>query len=81
MGLSDFAGLAGVAVMLVAYGAASLGRLDPVKAPALTMNLVGAVLVLYSLSHDFNLAAAVMETAWATVAVVGLIRLALKRRP
>lgn len=81
MGLTDIAGLIGVTMMLAVYAAASMGKLDPAKAPALVVNLIGAALVLYSLSHDFNLSAAVMETAWALVAIVGLVRLAIRRRP
>ena len=61
MSISDIAGLVGVVLMLGAYAAVSLGRLDPVKAPALLLNLVGAILVLYSLSQSFNLAAAVWK--------------------
>jgi hypothetical protein len=77
--LGDIAGLAGVAMMLFAYGAAALGRLDPKSAPALIMNLIGAGLVLFSLSKAFNLAAFVMETCWGLVAAIGLARLVMKR--
>ena len=78
--LSDTAGLVGVAVILAAYAGAQLGRLDPVKAPALILNLVGAGLILVSLAHAFNLAAFLMEAAWALVAGLGLIRVVLARR-
>ncbi|MEO8926048.1 MAG: hypothetical protein ABI306_02695 [Caulobacteraceae bacterium] len=40
------------------------------------MNLAGACLILLSLAHAFNLAAFLMEAAWAAVAGLGLIRLA-----
>ena len=80
MSATDAAGLAGVLMMLVAYAAAAMGRLDPQRAPALISNLIGSALVLWSLSHDFNLAAAVMESAWLLVAGVGLVRLVSKRR-
>lgn len=66
--------------MLLAYAGAQLRRLDPVKAPSLLMNLGGACLVMLSLTHNFNLAAFIMEAAWATVAAYGLIRLVLRRR-
>ncbi len=78
--LSDAAGLVGVAVILVAYAGAQLGRLDPIKAPALILNLVGAGLIMVSLTHTFNLAAFLMEAAWAIVAALGLIRVVLTRR-
>ena len=62
------------------HAGAQLRRLDPVKAPSLLMNLGGAGLVMFSLTHNFNLAAFIMEAAWASVAAFGLIRLALRRR-
>lgn len=71
----DAAGLVGVALMLAAYGATVAGRLDPQAWPALAANLVGATLVLVSLGHDFNLSAAVIEAAWAAIALAGLVRL------
>ena len=79
MSLPDAAGLAGVVMILAAYAGATSGKLDPKRAVALTLNLVGAGLILLSLAYDFNLSAFMMEAAWAAVALLGLIRLALKR--
>jgi hypothetical protein len=77
----DVAGLAGVVLILIAYAGAALGKLDAQRAPALFLNLTGACLILWSLLADkFNLSATVMEGAWALVACVGLIRIALKKR-
>ncbi|MGH6992508.1 MAG: CBU_0592 family membrane protein [Caulobacteraceae bacterium] len=76
---SDLAGLAGVAMILFAYAGVQLGRLDPMKGPSLLLNLAGACLILVSLLSAFNLAAFLMEAAWAAIALFGLIRLALKR--
>lgn len=76
----DAAGMGGVFLMLAAYAAAAMGKLDPQRAPALVANLVGSLLVLLSLTQKFNLAAAAMEVAWFIVAAIGLIRLAVRRR-
>ena len=78
--IDDFAGLAGVVMMLGAYAGAQLRVLDPVSAPALIANLIGAGLVMFSLSHQFNLSAFLMEAAWAVIAAFGLLRLMFKRR-
>jgi Na+/phosphate symporter len=78
--LTDALGPTGVAMMLVAYAGAQARRLDPVKAPALLMNLAGACLVMLSLTHDFNLAAFLMEACWAAVAAYGLVRTTITRR-
>jgi len=80
MTLADIGGLVGVVLILIAYAGAQLRRLDTTKAPALLMNLVGASLILLSLARDFNLSAALMEGAWAAIALFGLIRLGLRRR-
>jgi hypothetical protein len=77
--LPDVAGVAGVVMILAAYTGATSGKLDPKRAIALTLNLIGAGLILLSLAYDFNLSAVVMESAWALVALIGLVRLALKR--
>ena len=79
LGGPDIAGLAGVAMMVFAYAASALGKLDPTRAMALLLNLVGSALVLYSLAYAWNVSSFVMEAVWFLVAVVGLVRLAMRR--
>jgi hypothetical protein len=76
----DAGGLVGVLMMLGAYAAAQLGRMDPVKVPSLLLNLGGSCLVILSLLRTFNLSAFLMEAAWALVAFFGLVRAILRRR-
>ena len=80
MSLSVIAGLIGAVMMLSVYGCVALGWMNPLKAPAHGINLIGAILVLYSLYYDFNLAAAIMEVAWALVAIIGLTRIILRKK-
>jgi hypothetical protein len=75
----DALGIVGVLCILIAYAGATSGRLDARRAPALLLNLTGALLILVSLYFDFNLSAVLMEGAWALVAVYGLVQLALGR--
>ncbi len=72
-------GVFGVLMMLVAYAGIHFDRLDPKRAAALLMNLIGSSLVLLSMLHAFNLSAFLMEAAWAVIAAFGLVRLVLKR--
>lgn len=76
----DLGGLAGVAMVLVAYVGAQLERMPPTGAVALLLNLVGSLLIILSMVRAFNLSAFLMEAAWALTAVYGLGRLALRRR-
>jgi hypothetical protein len=76
----DLAGLVGVALILVAYGAVQLKLLDATRTSALVMNLAGSSLILLSLTRAFNLSAAIVEGAWALIALFGLVRVAMERR-
>ena len=70
----DFVGGLGVASILVAYG---LLQLDRMRADALSyslLNWLGAALVLGSLSREFNLAAAVLESTWLVISTIGIVR-------
>ncbi|HWE47153.1 MAG TPA: hypothetical protein VG407_14100 [Caulobacteraceae bacterium] len=77
--LGDIGGVLGALLILGAYAGIQFERLDPHGLTALLMNLFGAALVLASLYFKFNLAAAMLEAAWAVIAGIGLIRLALGR--
>ena len=79
MTLPDIVGVVGVLCILIAYAGATAKKLDPAQAPALLLNLTGAMLILVSLYFDFNLSAVLMEAAWVLVAVYGLVQLALGR--
>ena len=79
MNPGDIAGLAGALLILAAYAGVQAKRLDPHGAAALSMNFAGAGLVLASLMVRFNLAAFLLEAAWALIALVGLVKLAVLR--
>ena len=79
MTLFDVAGLVGVALILAGYAAATMWRLHPKSAASLLINFLGAGLILLSLTRAFNLSAAIVEGAWALIALVGLIRLGIAR--
>lgn len=44
------------------------------------VNLAGAILLLISLWVHFNLAAFILESAWAVIALAGLIKAVRERR-
>ena len=77
MSAFDIAGLVGVTLILAGYAAATMGRLHPKGAPSLALNFAGASLILLSLTRQFNLSAAIVEGAWALIALIGLVRIAL----
>jgi len=77
--LADIIGLAGSALFIAAFAYANWAKaMDKVLFNA--ANLVGAVLLLTSLSVTFNLAAFVLEAAWGLIAGAGLIAALRNRR-
>ena len=69
--LADVIGLTGSALFIVAFAYANVAQ-HLNKVAFNLANLVGAILLLISLSVNFNLAAFVLEAAWGTIAVIGL---------
>lgn len=77
--LADVIGICGSILFIGAFAYANaVPTMDKVLFNAL--NLVGAILLLISLSVHFNLAATILEAAWAVIALIGLISALRARR-
>jgi paired small multidrug resistance pump len=70
----DWAGLCGVAVILIAYFLLQSSRLRGDALIYQLMNAIGALAVLISLFYAFNLSAFLMELAWLAVSIYGIVR-------
>lgn len=70
--LFDIVGLIGSACILLAYFLLQQGKLSGESKKYFLMNAIGAFLVLISLYYDFNLAAAILESTWLIVSLLGL---------
>jgi len=69
--LANIVGLAGSALMVVAYAYSNMAKtLNFVIFNA--MNLIGALLLIWSLTVHFNLASMALEVVWAAIALLGL---------
>lgn len=77
--LADIIGLIGSALFLAAFAYANVAK-QLNKVVFNLANLVGAILLLISLSVTFNLAAFVLEAAWGTIALAGLVTSLRRRR-
>ncbi len=77
----DVAGLSGSALILLAFFLLQIGRLRSDGPIYQVANLVGALGLLASLVGGFNISVFLMETAWALVAIYGLLRSFRAKRP
>jgi hypothetical protein len=80
MSVPDIVGLAGVVAYLSAYGLLQLGILKVEDLRYALLNALGALLILYSLIYDFNLASFVTQAAWLVLTPLGYIRSRMKGR-
>ncbi len=80
LGWHDAVGIAGVALILVAYFALLSERLSSRDLGYSVLNLVGAILITVSLAIDFNLASLIIEIFWMAVSLYGIRRALMHRR-
>lgn len=77
--LANIIGLAGSGLMVGAYAYSNVAsRLNFTLFNAL--NLIGALLLIGSLTVHFNLASMALEIVWALIAMAGLCKTLLKGR-
>lgn len=81
MSLPDCIGLIGVILTLIAYFFLQIDLMSQDGVSFSLLNLIGSVLILFSLYYVWNTAAASMEAAWLLISCYGLIKsLHLRRK-
>ncbi|MDX1974177.1 MAG: hypothetical protein SFT92_00720 [Rickettsiales bacterium] len=67
-------GIAGTLCFLSAYFLLQYGKLLHTGLAYLGLNLAGAILLMISLSIDWNLPAFLLEAAWALISIYGIYK-------
>src|SRR3954452_2595092 len=78
--LYELAGFAGATIIVVAYFAVTLGRLNALDWRFPAANVLGSLLILVSLWFEWNFPSVVIEIFWALISLVGLVRSLAERR-
>ena len=68
----DFFGNVGVLLIIGSYFWMQIGRISGQSPVYSLVNAIGAALVLVSLYYDFNLSAALIESFWLVISLLGL---------
>jgi len=77
--IADPLGLIGVLALLIAYFFVSTGRWASDSLIYQLYNLIGALLILYSLLFHWNLSAFVIEAAWVLISLIGIVRIKCRK--
>ena len=72
--MADLLGVLGAICVVVAYALLQLGKTHPRTYTYNSINLAGAVLLLWSLLINFNLGSFLNEIVWVTISLFGLIQ-------
>lgn len=70
----DLVGNLGVFCILLSYLLLQLDKLDLKSLSYSLINAIGAVLIIVSLIHNFNLSSFVIELAWLTISLFAIGR-------
>lgn len=77
--LPNILGIIGVLIILLAYFFLQIEKWSPKSLPYLVTNLLGALLITFSLLFNWNLPAFIMEVLWALITIVVIIQSLLKK--
>ena len=75
MTIYDIIGLLAPAFFMTAYAMTAMGKWDATMIKLHLCNLIGAIAILISLIHAWNLPMFVMEICWGGIAIWGLIKI------
>lgn len=70
--IANILGVIGVLLLLLAYFYIQLGKIQALSFTYPLLNLLGSLLIFFSLLYDWNFPAALIETAWAIVSIFGI---------
>lgn len=70
----DIIGIFGVLIIILSYLLLQLGRLTINNIKFSILNIIGSVLILYSLLFNWNLPSVVIESFWIIISFIGIYR-------
>lgn len=70
----DYIGIIGVVLVLISYMMLHLEKMKSSSLSYSVSNLVGSILILYSLYYDFNLSAVIIEIFWMLISIFGICK-------
>lgn len=78
--IPDFVGIIGTIIIVIAYFLTQARVIDSKHWAFPATNLIGAILIYYSLCYSFNLASVLMEIFWMGISFFGLVQYYREKR-
>lgn len=77
--ISDYVGLVGVVIVLIAYLFLQLEKTQSNSGSYLISNFIGSIFIIFSLIYNWNLSAFIVEVMWCIISLIGMLRIKLQR--
>ncbi len=74
MEFHDFVGFSGAIAILLAYFLLQAKKMSPDGLVYSLLNLIGALLILFSLTYAWNLTAVFIEIIWVSISLFGVFK-------
>ena len=78
--LSDWVGFLGVFLCLYAFYIVQAGKINHAKYTYSLFNLIGFILIMFSLVFNLNMPSLVIEIAWFMISVYGIHKVHQRRK-
>ncbi|MFH1197838.1 MAG: hypothetical protein V1720_19210 [bacterium] len=69
----DIIGTTGVAIVIIVYFILQMRKMKSESLLYSMLNLVGSLMIIYSLTVNFNLSAFIQELFWVIISFVGIV--------
>lgn len=80
MSFPDLIGIVGISFVLLCYLLVQADKMSAVSPRYQILNMIGCLLILYSLIYEFNLPSAIIQIVWFLISGFGLIKHLMARR-
>ena len=67
-------GTIGVSLILLCYFLIQIGKMSPENLRYSMINMIGASMILFSLTFEFNFASVLIEGFWVIISMIGIVR-------
>ncbi len=74
MAIHDFIGLTGVSIIVTTYFLLQIHKLSSTDIKFSVLNIIGSLLILYSLLFNWNLPSVIIESFWILISLIGIYK-------
>ena len=74
MATHDFIGLTGVSIIVTTYFLLQIHKLSSTDIKFSVLNIIGSLLILYSLLFNWNLPSVIIESFWILISLIGVYK-------